>query len=199
MGWLAWIAAIFVGAGSALAVWSTDRRFSILGVSVALVAAPLTGNQPPDLLALAFREVAVLTGSYLLWIATRHGVPGAGIAAPPFAPLFVGLAFMGAVALSPSLGPDRGSGAALAAAAASGVAALALGIEAPTVLSGGLGAIMLLLSASLAVAGLSAAEGRLDHAVIGAALLAVTTAAAFLGSHEPRPVEAPDPQDASSG
>src|SRR3989304_813774 len=47
-----------------------DRGMGILGVTVALVAAPLVSHQIPELLPLAFREVAVLTGAYLLWIAT---------------------------------------------------------------------------------------------------------------------------------
>jgi hypothetical protein len=61
------------------------------------------------------------------------------------------------------------------------MAALSLGVGAPSALSGGLSAILLVLGAALATAGLTGAPASLEHAVIGAALLAVTTAAALLG------------------
>ena len=169
---------------------------ALLGVSVALVTAPLVGSRAPDLLSLAFREVAVLTGAYLLWIATgRDEATDVRGDSPVMGGPFVVLAFVSALALTPALGPDRGPVVGLASAAATGMAALALGVGATQHLSGGLSAIMLLLAASLAVTGLAGAGGPLDHAVIGAALLAVTTAAAFLGSAEaPAPPAAAPPE-----
>jgi hypothetical protein len=183
---LAGVAAIIVCAGCVLAVAATDRRTAILGVSVALVAAPLIGVRVLDLLSLAFREVAVITGSYLLWVASRHVVTWRDGPLPLFVGLFVVLGFGTALLLAPALGPDRGSIAGFAGAAAAATAGVALGVGQRHVLAGGLSAILLTLSATLAYRGLTGSAGGLDHVVIGATLLAVTTVAAFLGSAEPR-------------
>jgi len=193
---LAELAALVVCAGSILAAAARDRGMGILGVTVALVAAPLVSHQIPELLPLAFREVAVLTGAYLLWIATGRDQAtelrgDSAVAGGPF----VLLGFVTALVLAPALGPDRGPLVGLAGAAAAGMAALALGIGATGLLAGGLGAIMLLLAASLAVTGLAGASGPLDHVVIGLALLAVTAATAFLGSPERPPVAVTAPAE----
>ena len=184
---LAELAAVIVCAGSALAAVNRNRFFAVLGVAVALVAAPLVGSSAPDLLSLAFREVAVLTGTYLLWISTTRATAErtADDQRPIFPAVVVVVAFLGVVVLAPALGAERGPLAGLAAAAAAGIAALALGMGGRDLLAGGLSAILLVLAASLAVAGLAGVNGPLEHAVIGAALLAVTTAAAFLGGGEP--------------
>lgn len=183
---LAGFAALVVCVGCIVTVLAADRRSAILGVSIALVAAPLIGVQVRDLLSLAFREVAVITGSYLLWAASRHVATWRDGPLPLFGAVFVVLGFIGALLLSPSLGPDRGSTPGLAGAVAATLAALALGTGQRHVLAGGLAAILLTLAAALAFRGLTGSGGGLDHVVIGATLLAVTTAAAFLGSAEPR-------------
>jgi hypothetical protein len=192
---LAGFAALVVLVGCVVAVTAADRRFAILGVSAALVAAPLVGVQVRDLLSLAFREVAVLTGFYLLWVASRHVTEWRDGPLPVFGGVFVVLAFVAAVLLAPALGPDRGSTPGLAGAVAATIAAVALGSGQRHVLAGGLSAILLTLAAALAYRGLTGSTGGLDNVVIGATLLAVTTAAAFLGSAEPR-TSAPPRTDA---
>ena len=188
MPWVALLGAIVVCAGGALAAATVDRRLAILGLAVALVAAPLIGTRAPDLLSLAFREVAALTGTYLLWIASGGGRPiERREDGPLFPALFVVLAFVGALILAPALGPNRGPIVGLAAAAGAAMAALALSVRAADLLIGGLSAILLLLAASLATTGLAGIAGALEHAVIGAALLAVSAAAAFVGSSESSP------------
>jgi hypothetical protein len=112
-----------------------------------------------------------------------------------FVGVFVVLGFAAALFLAPSLGPDRGSTPGLAGAVAAAIAAIALGAGQRHALAGGLSAILLTLTAALAYRGLTGSGGGLDHVVIGATLLAVTTAAAFLGSAEPREAAMP----ASSG
>jgi hypothetical protein len=183
---LAGFAALVVCAGCVVAVTAAERRFAILGVTIALVAAPLIGVQVRDLLSLAFREVAVITGSYLLWAASRHVVTWRDGPLPVFVGVFVVLGFVAALLLAGSLGPDRGSTPGLAGAVAATIAAIALGAGQRHALAGGLSAILLTLAAALAFRGLSGSGGGLDQIVIGATLLAVTTAAAFIGSAEPR-------------
>ena len=186
MPWLAGFGAVVVCGGGALAVATADRRVAILGLTAALVAAPLIGTLEPDLLSLAFREVAALTGTYLLWISSGRAQPSEPREdGPVFPAIFVIVAFVGALILAPALGPHRGPVAGLAAAAAAGMAALALSVRATDLLAGGLSAIVLLLAASLAATGLAGTSGPLDDAVTGAALLAVSGAAAFLGSSQP--------------
>ena len=194
---LAELAALIVAGGSALAAVNRSRPLAVLGVAIALVAAPLVGARAPDLLSLAFREVAALTGIYLLRIAatapsggsageTVEERIGAGVQArsgrPVFPAVFVVGAFVGVIALALPVDPGRGPLAGLAAAAAAAIAALALGDGDQDLLSGGLGAVLLVLAASLAVGGLVGVVGPLQHAVIGAALLGVAAAAAFLGT-----------------
>jgi len=183
---LAGFAALVVCVGCVVAATAADRRFAILGVSIALVAAPLIDVQVRDLLSLAFREVAVITGSYLLWVASRHITTWHDGPLPLFVGVFVVLGFVVALLLAASLGPDRGSVPGLAGAVTATIAAIALGVGQRHVLAGGLSAILLTLAAALAFRGLSGSTGGLEHVVIGATLLAVTTAAAFLGSAEPR-------------
>lgn len=198
MPWLAVLGALVVCGGGALAAATADRRLAMLGLTVALVAAPLIGTRAPDLLSLAFREVAALTGTYLLWISSGRGRPSEHREDGPLFPaIFVVLAFVGTLILAPALGP-RGPIVGLAAAAAAAMAALSLSVRAADLLAGGLSAIMLLLAASLATTGLAGTNGPLEHAVTGAALLAVTAAAAFVGSGEPSPtteMPAPLPAD----
>jgi hypothetical protein len=184
--WLAVLGALVVCGGGALAAATADRRLAILGLTVALVAAPVIGTRAPDLLSLAFREVAALTGTYLLWISSGRGRASEHREDGPLFPgIFVVVAFVGALILAPALGPDRGPIVGLAAAAAAAMAALALSARATDVLAGGLSAIMLLLAASLATTGLAGTSGALEHAVTGVALLAVSAAAAFVGSRPP--------------
>lgn len=186
MAGLAALAAILVGLGCALTVAAPDRRLAVLGVALALVAAPVVALHRPDLLSLAFRETAALTGTYLLWVVTR-GRPGEPWPGPPtFAAAFVVLAFAGTLVLVPALGPERGPGPGLAAAAAAVIAWLALTFGTRAVLPAGLGSVLLLLAATLALTGLTGMGAPLDHAIIGAALLAVTTAAVFLAASEAR-------------
>jgi hypothetical protein len=196
--WLAIIGAVVVCGGGALAAATADRRLAVLGLTVAIVAAPLIGTRAPDLLSLAFREVAALTGAYLLWISGGRGRPTEHREDGPLFPaIFVVLAFVGTLILAPALGPDRGPIVGLAAAAAAAMAALALTVRATDLLAGGLGTIMLLLAASLATTGLAGTNGPLEHAVTGAALLAVSAAAAFVGSGQPSPTtQTPAPLEA---
>lgn len=183
---LAEVASIAICTGAVLAAGAGDRRFAVLGLTVALLAAPLVATPWPAPLPLAFREVAVLIGTYLLWVAARRESTHALQAETRVvAAVFVVAAFVAAVALAPSLGPGRGPAGAFASAAAAAIAGLALGAGASHALAPGLSAVFLLLSASLAFAALTGAAGPLEHAVIGAALLAVTAAAALVPSGEP--------------
>ena len=200
MPWLAILGAVVVCAGGALAAATADRRLAILGLTIATVAAPLIGTRAPDLLSLAFREVAALMGAYLLWISGGRGRESEHVEDGPLYPaIFVVLAFAGTLILAPALGPHRGPIAGLAGATAATMAALALSVRATDLFAGGLGAILLLLAASLATIGLSGTHGPLEQAVTGAALLAVTAAAAFVGSGQRSPTtEAQAPLEASS-
>lgn len=179
---LAGLAAVLVGGGSVLVATATDRRFAVLGATAALLAAPLIGSSWPDPLPLAFREVAVMTGAYILWIAARRGEPRVPHEERAFIAVFVVVGFVGGAAVASALGTDRISVAAFASTCAAAVSAVALGIAPPHGLARGLSAIMVTLAAVLGVVGLSGASGPFEHAVIGATLLAVSVAAALLGS-----------------
>ena len=63
--------AIVVIVGAVVAGSARNARTAILGLVVALVAAPLLADPPAAPLGLAARLVAAVLAGYLLWVATR--------------------------------------------------------------------------------------------------------------------------------
>ena len=62
------VAAAAAVVGAVLAVTARDARLVIMGLIVAMVAAPLVSSSDPTALALAFRILGAFLGFRQLWI-----------------------------------------------------------------------------------------------------------------------------------
>lgn len=176
-------AGVAVVAGAIVCVAALDARHATLGLTLALLVAPLIADPLPPIVPLLFREVATLLGAYLLWILVRDTQP---LTAGPLLggraeAAFVAAAFVVAFGLAPAVGHDRGPIAALAAGIAVAVAALDLIVFSGDVFRLGAGAVLALLAATLVRVGLAGPPGPLEHLVIGSVLLVTVLAAAHLG------------------
>lgn len=165
------IAVVGIG-GAVLAVVARDVRATILGVLIVLLAAPLLSAPWPGLMAILARVAAALLAARFLVIAlrgdletsgTRIGWPAEALVAAAAAAIGFGSHGLGATAL--------GS----AEAQAVGFALVAVGVPALTagrdVLRLGVGALLLLVGASLVRAGLNPPPADGEHLV--AALLTI--------------------------
>lgn len=74
---LAGVAILAVG-GAIAAVAARDGRLAIIGLVVALVAAPFVADPPPEVRVLALRVLGAVLASYLLWPAIRAGADMGG-------------------------------------------------------------------------------------------------------------------------
>ena len=166
---LAALAAVTIG-GAVLAVAARDVRSAVVGLLVVLVGAPLIADPWPTPLSILVRIAAALLATRFLVIALRGDLAGTGTRIGWPTEVLIGAA-AGLVGYgSHGLGAV-GLGAAEAQAAGFGLAALAIAplITGRDVLRIGIGAILLLVAASLVRSGL---DGPLTDAeqLIGAML-----------------------------
>lgn len=166
---LAALAAVTIG-GAVLAVVARDVRSSIVGLLVVLIGAPLIADPWPTPLSILVRIAAALLATRFLVIALRGDLVGAGTRIGWPTEILVGAAAglvgygshgLGAVGLGP---PE-------AQAAGFGLAALAIAplITGRDVLRIGIGALLLLVAASLVRSGLDAPPTDAEQ-LIGAML-----------------------------
>jgi hypothetical protein len=175
------VVAVVVVAGAVVAAGAREVRLALIGLAVALVAAPMLAEPIPSSVALAARIVAALLAVEFLWIATRIrrdpeidsplGWPAELLGA--VAVTFVG----GAVALDTlrPAGPPE--------AAAAGAAMLFLAIR-PIVLGRdalriGIGLLLLVTGVLLGRAGLVGAPGDVERLVEAGVILAIGAAIAW--------------------
>jgi len=109
--------ALVVIAGAVVAGSAKNGRTAILGLVVALVAAPLLADPPAAPLGLAARLVAAVLAGYLLWVATRGPAARTGgtlVGWPTEAFLAIAAAVVGYVSHglgAPGLGPPLAAAA----------------------------------------------------------------------------------------
>lgn len=157
-------------AGAVLAVSARDVRSAVVGLLVVLVGAPLIADPWPALLPILVRIAAALLAVRFLVIALRGDLSGAGTRIGWPTELLLGAA-AGLVGYgSHGLGAV-GLGPAEAQAAGFGLAALAIAplITGRDVLRIGIGAVLLLVAASLIRSGLDAPPTDAEQ-LIGALL-----------------------------
>ena len=113
-------AAIVTVAGALVAITGRDARIALVGLVVALAAAPFLADPLPGPAALGARVVAALLGGYLLWVVLREttaitrgslvGLPAETLAAAAAFVIGYGTSGLG----SAPLGPDAASAAGFA-------------------------------------------------------------------------------------
>lgn len=166
---LAALAALTIG-GAVLAVAARDVRSAIVGLLVVLVGAPLVADPWPTPLSILVRIAAALLATRFLVISLRGDPPSGGTRIGWPTEILIGAA-AGLVGYgSHGLGAV-GLGPAEAQAAGFGLAALAIAplITGRDVLRIGIGALLLLVAASLVRAGLDAPPTDAEQ-LIGAML-----------------------------
>lgn len=105
-------------AGALVAITGRDARVALVGLVVALVAAPLLADPPPEPAALGVRIVAALLGGYLLFMTLRDttavtrgslvGLPAETLAAAAAYIVGYGTHGLGSAALGPSAASATG-------------------------------------------------------------------------------------------
>jgi hypothetical protein len=105
-------------AGALVAISGRDARVALLGLVVALVAAPLLADPPPEPAALGVRVVAALLGGYLLFMTLRDstamtrgslaGLPAETLAAAAAYVIGYGTHGLGGAALGPTAASATG-------------------------------------------------------------------------------------------
>lgn len=172
---------IAVVAGAVVAVSAHEGRASVLGLVLALVAAPLVVAPLPDVLPLAGRLVAAILAGYLVWIAlrtapghartrgSRLGWPVEALVAAAAAVVGYGVGGVGAGGI-----PE---------ATAVGLALAVLAVP-PLVRADGLqigsGALLLVTAVELLRAGLAGPPSPLEQLVTGGLIAAIGAAMAVL-------------------
>jgi hypothetical protein len=121
------VAAIVTVAGALLAITGRDARIALIGLVVALVAAPLLADPLPSLPALGIRMVAAILGGYLLYMVLRDttpvtrgslvGLPAEALAAAAAFVIGYGTAGLGSAPLGPAVASAAGFGLAVIAVA----------------------------------------------------------------------------------
>lgn len=198
-------------AGAVVALAARDGRIATLGVTVALVLAPLVSDPLPEPAVLAVRVIGALLVAYVLWIGLRETGPatrGSAIGWPALA-LAAAAAFMAGLAGHSLITARETPAAALAA----GTALIAIGlipvIRAREAFRLAVGLLVLLLGITLMRVGLAGSPGALE-AVATAASLALLAAAGIvianlahadagdfeLRAPEPEPVRRRPPDEA---
>jgi hypothetical protein len=164
-----------------LVVRERDARALVFAVTVIILVAPLTIEPAPDVLVLAFREVAALLAGYVLWIAIRTLPPALNsprLGGTPEA-AFVAVAFVLGLLVAGS-GPGPAGPPAVAASLAVGLAAVNLLLFAPDPVRLGIGAMLFLLASSVAAGWLGGRLFDASHISIAIALLAAAVATAWI-------------------
>lgn len=196
-------------AGAVLAVAARDVRSAALGLLVVLLGAPLIADPWPSPLAVLVRIAAALLATRLMMIAlrgelltggTRIGWPADALIGAAAAIVGFGSHGLGAVGLGP---PEaQAAGFALAALA---IAPLITGRDVVRI---GIGALLLVVAASLVRAGLGAQSTEAEQLVtamltigLGGAIAVISVAARSAGglsSFDPSPIggRSPRPPDA---
>jgi hypothetical protein len=174
---------VAVVAGALIAVSALESRVAILGLVLALVAAPLVTAGPPAPLPLAVRLVAAILAGYLLWVAVRP-VPartaGSRLGWPAELLLAGTAAVVGWAALD-------GPGVAAGGPREAGAAALAVGVLALGPLLGradalqmGIGAALAITATELLRVGVAGAPSPLEELSVAVVVVAAAGAAALL-------------------
>ncbi len=189
---LAALAAVTIG-GAVLAVAARDVRSAVVGLLVVLVGAPLIADPWPTPLSILVRIAAALLATRFLVIALRGDLAGTGTRIGWPTEVLIGAA-AGLVGYgSHGLGAV-GLGAAEAQAAGFGLAALAIAplITGRDVLRIGIGAILLLVAASLVRSGLDGPLTDAEQLIgamltigLGGAVAVISIAARSAGGLEP--------------
>lgn len=171
-------------AGAVLALASRDGRIATLGVTVALVLAPLVSDPLPEPAVLAVRVVGALLVAYLLWIGLRETGPatrGSAVGWPALA-LAAAAAFVAGLAGHSLVTTMDTPAAALAA----GTALIALGlipvIRAREAFRLAIGLLVLLLGITLMRVGLAGSPGALESAATAASLALLAAAGIVIAS-----------------
>jgi hypothetical protein len=198
--------ALAVIVGAIVAVSARDARTAVLGLAVALIAAPAIADPISATTGLAARIVAAILAVYLLWIAVRDGGAGTGgssigwVAEAALAAAAAVVGFdqhgLGAVGLGPAVA--QAAGFALAALA---VAPLVTGRDIVRI---GIGLLLLMEGALLVRVGLDGTPSALEQIVtallvvgLGGTVSVLATSArhdgteGFALSAEPRPAPRP--------
>jgi hypothetical protein len=181
--------AVGVVAGGVVAVSARDARISIVGLTVALVFAPLVAEPFPDALAFAARVVAAILAVYLLWIVARDGfdVRQSRLRWPVEALLAAGAGLAGlssAALTTPPINDAASVGVPEARAAAFAIGALSIipileGRDASRL---GNGLMLAVLAAALLQQGMGSSVAPLGHLAFSALMVAVAATSAGLGS-----------------
>ena len=187
------VAAAAAVVGAVLAVTARDARLVIMGLILAMVAAPLVSSSDPTALGLAFRILGAVLAAYLLWVAVRdRSIESEGSAIDPGSELMVAAAAFSVgwfvAPVKPLAGP--------VAAQAAGFALIALAIvplAGRNVIRVGAGVFLLLLGISVLLDAWGGAGSELRQVVLTTLLLGTLGATSLLVS----PVaQATEPQDA---
>lgn len=168
-------------AGAVVAVSAHEGRASILGLVLALVAAPLVVSPIPAALPLAARLIAAILTGYLVWIALR-GAPGHARTRGSRLGWPVEALVAGAAAVV-GFGVGGVGAGGIPEATAVGLALVALAVPPllrPDGLQIGIGAALLVTAVSLLRAGLAGPPSPLEQVVAGGLIAAIGAAVAAL-------------------
>ena len=168
-------------AGAVVAVAAREGRVTVLGLALALIAAPLVVAPPPAVLPLAGRLVAAILAAYLLWIAVRpapaHARTHGSRLGWPVESLIAGAA----AAVGFGIGGSGAGG--VPEAMAVGLALTAVAIP-PLVrldaLQIGVGAMLLVTAVEVLRVGIAGTPSPLEHVVASGLLVAVAAGVAML-------------------
>ncbi len=180
------LAALVVLAGAVVAVTDRDGRVVVLGLTVAVVVAPLVGPLPSSL-SMAARTIGAVMAAYLLWTVARHGPvrsagSAIGITAEGVAALAAFVVGWWLAPIDPLLGPSAAQGA--------GFSLIVLAILPMTgrdILRVGVGVTLLALGGSLLLAAWAGAASPLAHFTMAILLVAIAGAVAVLIGYLPEP------------
>lgn len=170
---------VAVVAGAIVAVGAHEGRVGVLGLALALVAAPLVSDPLPGALPLAARLVAAILACFLLWVAIRP-VPGRTRGSRVGWPVETLLAAAAALA---GLGLGGVSGNGLPVAMAVGVALLALAVaplRRPDALQAAIGIALLVTGAALVRIGVAGPATALEQVLVALVVVAVGGAGAVV-------------------
>lgn len=172
---------IAVVAGAVVAVSAHEGRASVLGLVLALVAAPLVVAPLPAVLPLAGRLVAAILAGYLVWIALRTAPGHARTRGSRLGWPVEALVAAAAAVVGYGVGGVGAGGVPEATAVGLALAVLAVP---PLVRADGLqigsGALLLVTAVELLRAGLAGPPSPLEQLVTGGLIAAIGAAMAIL-------------------
>lgn len=207
--------AVTVVAGAIVAVSSRDARIALIGLALALVAAPLLADPLPAPLPLAARLIAAVLASELLWIAVRATTAAArgSLVGWPAETLAAAAAFVAGMAVSVAAsaqtaggGTDVATGTETTAIILGAAFALAAVSVAPIVLGRdafrlAIASAILVIAAATLRAGLVGTPPALEQLVLAGAIVGLGMAGAtvvgnaFEGGGGPGPASGAGPND----